>query len=66
MNKDKIVEFFNDGAYFNSSENKFYHPSFRKGWRKMTFTDISLIAAERVLGSKLKFNPETMITKLAD
>lgn len=66
MNKDAIVNLFNDGAYFDGKESKFYHPSFRKGWRKMTYSDISLIAAERFFGSKLKLDPETMIKKLAD
>lgn len=64
MNKDIIVALFNDGAYFNGKENKFYHPSFRKGWRKMTYSNISLIAAERVLGSKLTFDSITNIKKL--
>jgi hypothetical protein len=34
-------------------EGKFYHPSFRKGWRKMTFSNISLQAAEKALQEKL-------------
>jgi hypothetical protein len=53
MNKAKIIELLQDGAYFNSRENKFYHPSFRKGWRKMRWTDISWQAAERALYGQL-------------
>lgn len=64
MNKDKIVELLKDGAYLNSSEGRFYHPSFRKGYRAMRMTNISFIAAGRVLGSELQYNADTQIYKL--
>jgi hypothetical protein len=47
MNKDKIIELLEDGAYFDLLDSKFFHSSFRKGWRKMTGGDISWLAAER-------------------
>lgn len=53
MNKDKIIELLKDGAYFDSREDKFFHPSFRKGWRKMRWTNISWAAAERALHGQL-------------
>ena len=53
MNKAKIIELLQNGAYFDSRESKFFHPSFRKGWRKMKWTDISWAAAERALRGKL-------------
>ncbi len=53
MNKDKIIELFRTGGSFNVRESKFYHSSFRKGWRKMAFSNISLQAAEKALQEKL-------------
>ena len=47
MNKDKIIELLKDGAYFDLLNEKFFHPSFRKGWRKMTSGNISWQAAQR-------------------
>jgi hypothetical protein len=47
MNSEKIVELFLDGAYLE--DYKFYHPSFRKGWRKMSSGDISFLAAKKKL-----------------
>jgi hypothetical protein len=47
MNKAKIIELLLDGAVFNSKESKFYHPSFRKGWRKLTYGNISWQAVRR-------------------
>ena len=47
MNKDKMIELLEDGAYFDSLDDKFFHPSFRKGWRKITSSNISWQAAER-------------------
>ena len=63
MNKDKIIELFRSGGTFSVGENKFYHPSFRKGWRKMFASNISLQAAEKFLREKLV--TENGITKLA-
>jgi hypothetical protein len=53
MNSQKILDLLLDGAYLNSTEYKFYHPSFRKGWRKMSSSNISFSAAETKL---LKMN----------
>jgi hypothetical protein len=47
MNKDKIIELLEDGAYFDLRDSKLVHPSFRKGWRKMYSSNISWQAAER-------------------
>ena len=55
MNKAKMIELFLDGAYFDVVECRFYHPSFRKGYRKITPGNISLVAAERALYGQLKF-----------
>jgi hypothetical protein len=41
MNKLQIIALLEDGAYFDVLENKFFHPSFKKGWRKMRSSDIS-------------------------
>jgi hypothetical protein len=43
MNSQKILELFLDGAY--QQDGKFYHPSFRKGWRKLGFGNISYDSA---------------------
>jgi hypothetical protein len=60
MNKDKIIELFKDGAVFNIRENKLYHPSFRKGFRKISSTNVSLVAAENALGGLLTINNGVM------
>ena len=49
MNCQKIIELLLDGAYLEVASYRFYHPSFRKGWRKMSSSNISFCAAERVL-----------------
>jgi hypothetical protein len=46
MNKDTIIKLLEDGAYFDALDSKFYHPSFRKGWRKMTSSNISWLAVK--------------------
>ena len=50
MNKEKIIELLVDGAAFNGKEEKFYHSSFRKGWRKLTIHIISWQAVEKTHG----------------
>lgn len=65
MNKDKIIELLQDGAYLNALEYRFYHPSFRKGYRAMRNSDISFMAASRALGAKLVYSRETQTYKLA-
>mgnify|MGYP006300243349 CR=1 FL=1 len=49
MNGAQILELLLNGAYLNVGEHKFYHPSFRKGWRKMSSSNISFAAAEKKL-----------------
>jgi hypothetical protein len=48
MNKDKIIALLEDGAFFDRKNDQFFHPSFRKGWRKMTFSNISWQAVMRL------------------
>lgn len=58
MNGQKIVELMLDGAYLQVDYvegSKFFHPSFRKGWRKLSESNISFEAALRKLGSKVKY-----------
>ena len=56
MNKDTLISLFETGAYFVVREYRIYHPSFRKGWRKLTPGNISLCAAERALGDRVIFS----------
>jgi hypothetical protein len=50
MNRDKMIELMETGATFDWLEEKFYHVSFRKGWRKMRKSNISWQAVERMHG----------------
>ncbi len=50
MNKQKIIELLEDGAYLNSGTDQFVHSSFRKGWRKLRESNISWQAVEREHG----------------
>ena len=50
MNKTTIIELLEDGAYFCANEYKLFHPSFRKGWRKLTSNNISWVAVMREHG----------------
>jgi hypothetical protein len=46
MNKLQIIALLKDGAYLDSANSRLHHPSFvRKGWRAMTFLNISFSAA---------------------
>ena len=49
MNSQTILDLLLDGAYLNSTEWKFYHSSFRKGWRKMSSGNVSFSSAESKL-----------------
>ena len=52
MNSQKIVELMLDGAYLQvdyQNGDKFYHPSFKKGWRKLRRSNISFQAAIKKL-----------------
>ena len=58
MNGQKIVELMLDGAYLQVDYvegSKFFHPSFRNGWRKLPESNISFQAALRKLGSQVKY-----------
>jgi hypothetical protein len=50
MNRDKIIALLEDGAFFDWKNQQFFHPSFRKGWRKMKSSDISWWAVMRLHG----------------
>jgi hypothetical protein len=50
MNRDKIIELLETGATFDWLDQKFYHVSFRKGWRKLSRGNISWQAVDRVHG----------------
>lgn len=64
MNKAKILELLADGAYLNAKECRFYHQSFRKGYRAMRSSDISFMAAQKALRSKLVYDAATQIFKI--
>ncbi len=54
MNSQKIIELLLNGAYHEG--NKFFHPSFRRGYRTMRVSDISFQAALKKLGAQVKLN----------
>jgi hypothetical protein len=43
MNAARMIELFLDGAYYQNDQ--FFHPSFRKGYRSIRFSNISLSSA---------------------
>jgi len=51
MNKDTLVQLLESGGYFNSAESKIYLSSFKKGWRKLRWSDISWQAVNRAHGT---------------
>ena len=61
MNSQKLFELFLDGAYYQ--DGKFYHSSFRKGFRTIKFSNISLSAAESKLTKIGKYHYSNGITK---
>jgi hypothetical protein len=50
MNKSTLIQLLEDGAYFDWINQQFFHPSFRKGFRKVNKFDISWQAVERAHG----------------
>jgi hypothetical protein len=67
VNKAKIIELLETGATFSSKESKLFHPSFRKGWRKMMWSDISWTAVDRahgIRGTNRLFKDENGLTHL--
>jgi len=65
MNKAEIIKLLEDGAYFSYLENKLFHSSFRKGWRKLKTSNISWMAVVRehdVLGTKRLIETNNVFT----
>ena len=50
MNKAKMIELLETGAFFDWKECKFFHSSFRKGFRKIASNNISWQAVKREHG----------------
>lgn len=63
MNSAKLLELFLDGAYFDAGEYKFFHPSFKKGFRTMRPSNIALLSAKDKLQKLGKYNYSNGITK---
>lgn len=55
MNKAKIIELLQNGAYLDVTTAQFFHASFRKGFRKIRVSNISFEAALRELGNKVSY-----------
>jgi len=53
MNSTKIISLLEDGATFDALADKFFHPSFRKGWVKLTIGNISWTSVVRKHGARL-------------
>jgi hypothetical protein len=62
MNKDKFIELLRSGASMDVLNAKFYHPSFRKGWRKVTGGNISWQAAHSALRHELVYTDKFVYT----
>lgn len=50
MNKAKMIELLEDGASFDWLNYKFFHHSFRKGYRTISSSNISWLAVKREHG----------------
>jgi hypothetical protein len=50
MNKAKMIELLESGAYFDSTASKFFHSTFRNGFRKIDLSNISWKAVKREHG----------------
>jgi hypothetical protein len=67
MNKAQMIDLLEDGAYYSRKEEKFFHPSFRKGWRKIKMTNISWYAVEKEhgnWGTKRLVNDDSSVYRL--
>jgi hypothetical protein len=53
MNSTKIIALLEDGATFDAKADKFFHPSFRKGWVKLSTHNISWVSVTRKHGGRL-------------
>ena len=47
MNKVQMIALLEDGAYFDVLANKFFHPSFKKGWRTIKSSNVSWGAVQK-------------------
>jgi hypothetical protein len=61
MNGQQIFELFLDGAYHQ--DDKLFHSSFKKGYRKIRFGNVSLDCAIGKLLKAGKFSSENGIIK---
>jgi len=50
MNKSTLIQLLEDGATFDAIEYKFFHASFRKGFRTIKPTSIAWLAVQREHG----------------
>jgi hypothetical protein len=50
MNKETLIQLLEDGATFDILECKFFHNSFRKGFRTIKPTSIAWLAVQRTHG----------------
>lgn len=65
MNKSQIIALLEDGAYFDRLAEKFFHHSFRKGWRKMKSSNVSWCAVEnQFFGTKRLVSDDKLIVRL--
>jgi hypothetical protein len=61
MNAQTIYELFLDGAYHKG--NQLFHPSFKKGYRTVWSSNISLLGAIRMLTINDKYHDEDGVIK---
>jgi hypothetical protein len=64
VNKDQMIALLQDGAYFNWVEEKFHHPSFRQGFRKISPSNISWKAVQRFFWDSKRLVKENQVYKL--
>ena len=50
MNKSTLIQLLEDGATFDAIEYKFFHNSFRKGFRTIKPTSVAWLAVQREHG----------------
>lgn len=52
MNKALLTNLFETGAIFDAKTDRLYHSSFRKGFRKLRYSNMSWIAVLRAEGKQ--------------
>jgi hypothetical protein len=62
MNSTKIIDLLKDGATFDALADKFFHPSFRKGWVKLKSTDVSWVSVRRKYSDSLAVTADLVYT----